>query len=133
MQAGVRQSASDYILFTDADIAHPSHSLRRLVARSMADNLDLNLVDGKAERQNVFRKAIDPRFRVLLRCFIPSGLPTSLRRVAAAAGGGVMLVNKKALANIGGLARIKGFDRRLLARSRHQGQRGNYARPGAFA
>nr|MDQ2695330.1 glycosyltransferase [Pseudomonadota bacterium] len=41
LQQGVERSDAAFLLFTDADIAHPPDLLRRLVARALADDLDL--------------------------------------------------------------------------------------------
>ncbi len=131
MQAGVRQSASDYILFTDADIAHPSHSLRRLVARSMADNLDLNSLMVRLNVKTFSEKLLIPAFVFFFAMLYPFRLANKPSSRVAAAAGGVMLVNKKALANIGGLARIKGalIDDCSLARV-IKDNAGNYGAPG---
>ena len=103
----VSQSSSDYILFTDADIEHPPHSLKRLMARSLKDQLDLNSLMVRLNCQSFAEKLLIPAFVfffALLYPFRRANDPTS--RVAAAAGG-VMLVNRAKLEGIGGMARIK--------------------------
>ena len=100
MNAGVASSNADYILFTDADIAHPPDSLRRLAACAMAKNLDLTSRMVRLHCESLAERLLVPAFVFFFAMLYP------FRRANAAAGG-VMLVRRKALDAIGGLACIK--------------------------
>ncbi|MDD3288229.1 MAG: glycosyltransferase [Alphaproteobacteria bacterium] len=107
LQNGVDKSIGEYLLFTDADIAHPKNSLRRLVARSMADDLDLNSLMVKLNCSSFAEKLLIPAFVFFFSMLYPFRKANDPSSKIAAAAGGVMLVKQKALANIGGMARIK--------------------------
>jgi len=107
MRAGAQQSSSDYILFTDADIAHNDQSLRRLMARTVYDNLDLNSLMVKLQCSTFAEKLLIPAFVFFFAMLYPFRLVNKPTSTVAAAAGGVMLVKRKALQNIGGLERIK--------------------------
>ncbi|MDD5586041.1 MAG: glycosyltransferase [Alphaproteobacteria bacterium] len=107
MQAGVEQSKSDYVLFTDADIEHPADSLRHLVARALYDKLDLASLMVKLHCANNIEKLLIPAFVFFFAMLYPFRRANDPFSRTAAAAGGVMLVKKQALANIGGLERIK--------------------------
>lgn len=100
MHAGALHSQADFILFTDADIAHPPDSLRRLAARAIARDLDLTSRMARLHCQSVAEKLLVPAFVFFFAMLYP------FRRAAAAAGG-VMLVRRHTLDAIGGLASIK--------------------------
>ena len=131
MQAGLDQSNSHYVLFTDADIEHPPDSLRRLVARALADKLDLLSLMVKLNCFSVAEKLLIPAFVFFFAMLYPCRRANSPSSSVAAAAGGVMLVKKKALASIGGLTRIKSaiIDDCALARA-IKDNAGDYGAPG---
>lgn len=100
MNAGALHSTADYILFTDADIAHPPDSLRRLAACAIGRNLDLTSRMARLHCESLPEKLLVPAFVFFFAMLYP------FRRAAAAAGG-VMLVRRRTLDAIGGLASIK--------------------------
>lgn len=104
---GVAQSDSDYVLFTDADIEHPPHSLKRLMARSLADRLDLNSLMVRLRCVSFAEKLLIPAFVFFFALLYPFRRTNDPASDVAAAAGGVMLVRREALKNIGGMARIK--------------------------
>jgi hopene-associated glycosyltransferase HpnB len=107
MQTGVTQSQSDYVLFTDADIAHSKDSLRRLVANAVANRLDLASLMVKLSAQSTAEKLLIPAFVFFFAMLYPfRKIADPFSRTAGAAGG-VMLVKRKALENSGGLPRIR--------------------------
>ncbi len=107
MNAGVQYSRADYVLFTDADIKHPSHSLTQLVARAMRDRLDLTSLMVMLRCQSFAEKLLIPAFVFFFAMLYPFRSANDSQLSLAAAAGGVMLVKRHALENIGGLARIK--------------------------
>ncbi|MGC0415510.1 glycosyltransferase [Embleya sp. AB8] len=97
----------DWILFTDADIAHAPDSLARLVGEAERDRLDLLSVMARLRTHTRWEKLIVPAFVYFFGKLFPFrrvNRPTS--RVAAAAGGCV-LVRRTALERAGGVAVIR--------------------------
>jgi hopene-associated glycosyltransferase HpnB len=107
MNTGVAQSSADFILFTDADIEHSPDSLRGLVAGAEARKLDLASRMVKLHCETFAEKLMIPAFVFFFAMLYPFSRANDAQDDTAAAAGGVMLVRRKALNNIGGLARIK--------------------------
>jgi hopene-associated glycosyltransferase HpnB len=107
MNAGVAHSQADYILFTDADIEHPVDSLRRLAARALARDLDLTSRMARLRCDSFAERLLVPAFVFFFAMLYPFRRANDPRSRIAAAAGGIMLVRRRALDAIGGLARIK--------------------------
>lgn len=107
MQAGVAQSDADYILFTDADIEHPANSLRRLASRAVERDFDLVSRMVKLHCATPAEKLLIPAFVFFFMMLYPFWSVNDETSDVAAAAGGVMLVKRKTLDAIGGLAAIK--------------------------
>lgn len=108
MHAGLQAAGTtDYILFTDADILHRPASLRYLVARAEADQLDLHSLMVKLHCTTFWEKLLIPAFVYFFQMLYPFEWSNNPARRTAAAAGGVMLVRAKALHDIGGLTAIR--------------------------
>jgi hopene-associated glycosyltransferase HpnB len=107
MQAGVAESNADYILFTDADIWHDPHSLRRLAAEAVETRSDLTSRMVLLHCASVAEQLLIPAFVFFFSMLYPFRRARDPESKVAAAAGGVMLVKRKALENIGGLVSIK--------------------------
>lgn len=107
MHAGVSSSTADYILFTDADIAHTPDSLQKLVADSSLHKLDLNSRMVMLNCTSVVEKLLIPAFIFFFAMLYPFRQANKPNHKTAAAAGGTMLVRRSALDNIGGMAAIK--------------------------
>ncbi len=107
MNVAAAQSTEDFILFTDADIRHPPDSMRRLVARAVSHRLDLNSLMVKLNCSSFAEKLLIPAFVFFFAMLFPFRHANNMDSSVAAAAGGVMLVRKKALNNVGGLSTIK--------------------------
>jgi len=108
MQAGYLASDADYILFTDADIEHPGSGLTTLVARAVEKKLDLASLMVRLHCQTFAEKLLIPAFVYFFAMLYPFSYANDPDNDVAAAAGGVMLVKRKALLNIGGLSIIRG-------------------------
>ena len=101
--------ASDYVLFTDADIAWETpDTLRRLVAAAEGDDRDLVSQMALLRTATGWERVVVPAFVYFFAQLYPFrrvGVPGS--RTAAAAGG-CMLIRRGALEAAGGLAPIRG-------------------------
>lgn len=116
----------DYIVLTDADIAHPPDLLRRLVG--MAEHRDLDLASVMAHL-----RAIRPLERLLVPAFVyffgllyPFRWSNDPRSQTAAAAGGCVLVRRRTLDRVDGFESIRGEiidDCALAARIKQAGGR----------
>ncbi len=112
MQQGAAHAADltpapDYILFTDADIAHAPENLARLVARAEAGGLVLTSLMAKLTVQTFAEKMLIPAFVFFFDMLYPLAWANDPKRSTAAAAGGVMLVKRAALEAAGGVAAIR--------------------------
>ena len=98
----------DYLLLTDADIAHAPDTLRRLVARAEAGGLVLTSLMAKLTVETWPEKLLIPAFIFFFDMLFPFGWVNDPRRSTAAAAGGVMLAKREALEAAGGVAAIRG-------------------------
>lgn len=96
----------DYLLFTDADIRHPSGSVRDLV-RAAETGRDLVSLMARLRTDSGWERAIVPAFVYFFAQLYPFSRINRPGRTAAAAGGCV-LVRREVLAKAGGLKQISG-------------------------
>jgi hopene-associated glycosyltransferase HpnB len=108
MAQGLRAAGpSDYVVFTDADIAWEARTLRRLVAAAEGDDRDLVSQMALLRTATGWERVVVPAFVYFFAQLYPFrrvGVPGS--RTAAAAGG-CMLIRRGALEAAGGLAPIR--------------------------
>ncbi|HEY3531928.1 MAG TPA: glycosyltransferase [Casimicrobiaceae bacterium] len=97
----------DLLLLTDADIRHAPDSLRTLVARSRARHLVLASRMARLRCESAAERALVPAFVFFFRMLYPFTWVNDARRATAAAAGGCMLVDRRALARAGGIAAIR--------------------------
>ena len=98
----------DYLLLTDADIAHAPDTLRMLVARARRDDLVLHSLMAKLDAQRLCERALIPAFVFFFAMLYPFAWVGRRERRIAAAAGGCMLVERDALRRAGGIAAIRG-------------------------
>ncbi len=127
MRQGVeasRATAPDYLLFTDADIAHDPDNLRRLVERAEHGGLALTSLMARLSVTAMAERALIPAFVFFFALIYPFAWVNDPARAAAAAAGGCMLARREALERAGGLEAIAGEiidDCALAARLKQQG------------
>ncbi|HSZ53786.1 MAG TPA: glycosyltransferase [Caulobacteraceae bacterium] len=111
--------APDYVLFTDADIAHAPENLTRLVARAEHGKLALTSLMAELTVQTWAERLMIPAFVFFFDMLYPFGWANDPGRSLAAAAGGCMLVRREALERAGGVAAIRGeiIDDCALARA----------------
>jgi hopene-associated glycosyltransferase HpnB len=113
LAAGLRHAAAvapgaPWRLLTDADIAHDPASLRRLVAKALAERLDLVSLMVRLRCASGWERLLMPAFVFFFQKLYPFPAVNDPSRRVAAAAGGCMLVRAEALAAAGGLAAIRG-------------------------
>jgi GT2 family glycosyltransferase len=116
--------APTYFWFTDADVLHAPDTLSRLVSRAEQDKLDLTSLMVLLRAKTLPERALIPAFLFFfLKLYPPRWIARPRSRTAGAAGGCVLL-RRKALERIGGLAAIRSevIDDCALARAvKHSG------------
>jgi hopene-associated glycosyltransferase HpnB len=98
----------DYVLFTDADISYSTEALTTLVARAERDGLVLTSLMARLHCESFGERALIPAFIFFFRMLYPFAWVNSPESSTAAAAGGCMLVQRKALLAAGGIAAIRG-------------------------
>lgn len=108
MDRGLREvdQGSEFVLFTDSDIAHPADSLRRLVRRAQDERLDLVSLMARLSTDSPAERMIVPAFVYSFFQLYPPAWVRGPRARTAAAAGGCMLVRRETLERVGGLVGI---------------------------
>ena len=123
---GLREAARrrpDYVLLTDADIAHPPGNAASLAARAESGGYALVSCMATLECRALAERAMVPAFVFFFFMLYPPAWIADPRRAAAGAAGGCMLVRRDALEGIGGIESIRGelIDDCALARAIKRG------------
>lgn len=110
MEQGIKKANTftpDYFLLTDADIEHDSSNLRRLVAKAVAEDLDLVSVMVRLRCESFWELLLIPAFVFFFQKLYPFRWVNQPKNKIAAAAGGCILIRREALERIGGLAVIR--------------------------
>ncbi|WP_377272543.1 glycosyltransferase [Peterkaempfera sp. SMS 1(5)a] len=106
---GVEQAGEpEYLLLTDADIAHGPDSLARLVAAAEAAGLDMVSQMARLRVRTGWERLIVPAFVYFFAQLYPFRWSNRARGRTAAAAGGCSLVRREALERAGGVEVIRG-------------------------
>ena len=109
IQAAPTVAGPDFVLLTDADIAHAPSSLRRLVAESLSGGLGLNSRMARLHCASAAEKLLIPAFVFFFNLLYPMRRVNNTAHPAAAAAGGCMLLSWTAVYRLGGgLEAIRG-------------------------
>jgi hopene-associated glycosyltransferase HpnB len=111
LNEGVKSVTADvpgFYWFTDADVVHPADTLQRLVRRAEAGALDLASLMVLLQTRTLPERTLGPAFLYFFLKLYPPRWITDPRAHTAGAAGGCLLLRGAALANIGGLAAIRG-------------------------
>lgn len=96
-----------WLWLTDADIVHHRGVLRQLVEAAVTDHRDLVSLMVRLYCKSFWEKALVPAFIFFFEMLYPFRAAASGRTARAGAAGGCMLINRKTLEKIGGIARIR--------------------------
>ncbi|MEU2350971.1 glycosyltransferase [Modestobacter sp. NPDC049651] len=105
-QALARTADAEWVLLTDADIAHPPDAVAALVSAAVADDRDLVSLMVRLRTETVWERLVVPAFVYFFAQLYPFRW-VAAGRVAAAAGGCV-LVRRAVLEAAGGVAAVRG-------------------------
>ncbi|RKP46565.1 glycosyltransferase [Pararobbsia silviterrae] len=100
-------SKPDWLLHTDADIAHTPDNLRKLVARGVHDSLTLVSLMAKLRCDAWFERALIPAFVLFFQMLYPFRWVNQRGHPLAAGAGGCMLIRRAALEAAGGIDSIR--------------------------
>jgi hopene-associated glycosyltransferase HpnB len=96
-----------YYWFTDADVSHASDTLRRMVVRAEEEKLDLASLMVLLQAKSLPERALIPAFLYFFLMLYPPRWIADEELSTAGAAGGCILIRRKALERIGGLAAIR--------------------------
>ncbi|MBP0454422.1 glycosyltransferase [Kitasatospora sp. RG8] len=99
---------AEYLLLTDADIAHGPDSLAELVAAAETGRLDLVSQMARLRVETGWERLIVPAFVYFFAQLYPFRRSNRPGARTAAAAGGCSLVRREALERVGGVAAIRG-------------------------
>ncbi len=105
-QARILFPEHSYVLFTDADIAHPPDAVRRLVWKAQAENKNLVSLMVRLHCERFWERLLIPAFVFFFQKLFPFPAVNDNHSPIAAAAGGVMLIRRSALETAGGLSVI---------------------------
>ncbi|GAA1180390.1 glycosyltransferase [Kitasatospora gansuensis] len=109
LRHGVEQAGgAEYLLLTDADIAHRPDSLAALVAAAEGHRLDLVSQMARLRVETGWERLIVPAFVYFFAQLYPFRWSNKPGSRTAAAAGGCSLVRRTALERAGGIAAIRG-------------------------
>ncbi len=98
----------DFVLFTDADIAHRPDVLRRLIGQARERDLDLASVMAQLRAVSPFERLLVPAFVYFFGLLYPFRWSNDPKQETAAAAGGCVLVRRSLFDLIGGFEPIRG-------------------------
>ena len=100
--------APDYLLLTDADIAHAPDNLRALAARAQTEGQVMVSLMARLTTETFAERMLIPAFVFFFDMLYPFGWVNDPQRKLAAAAGGCMLIRRSALEAAGGIESIRG-------------------------
>ncbi len=105
---GIEQTEAPLLLLTDADIVHQPGHVAALVAKAEAGALDLVSEMVALHCASLAERALVPAFVFFFQLLYPFAWVNDPLRATAAAAGGSMLLRRRALERIGGIAAVRG-------------------------
>jgi hopene-associated glycosyltransferase HpnB len=106
--AAQRSPDVDYLLLTDADVAHDSGNLARLVSKAEKSKLDLVSLMVLLHCKSAWERLLIPSFVYFFQKLYPFPRINDPRSRATGAAGGCLLVRSDALKRAGGIESVRG-------------------------
>jgi hopene-associated glycosyltransferase HpnB len=100
--------SSELVLLTDADIVHDPRHLAALVAQIERGDLDLVSEMVALNCDSTAEHALVPAFVFFFQLLYPFAWVNDPLRATAAAAGGTVLIRRRALERVGGIASVRG-------------------------
>lgn len=110
LHQGIQQAGAEteFFWFSDADIHQPPDALRRLVAKAVAEDRDLVSLMVTLACASLWERLLIPPFIYFFQKLYPFRWVNDPGKATAAAAGGCVLLRRRALERIGGIAAIRG-------------------------
>jgi hopene-associated glycosyltransferase HpnB len=105
---GIAETDEAFVLLTDADIAHAPGHLAALVAEAERQGADMVSEMVRLACETPAERALIPAFVYFFAMLYPFAWVNDPGRATAAAAGGTVLIRRRALDRIGGIAAIRG-------------------------
>ena len=105
---GLAEAQADYVLLTDADILHEPPHVSTLVAKAERDGLDLVSEMVELRCTSFAERLLVPAFVYFFQLLYPFARVNDPASRTAAAAGGTVLLRRRALDRIGGIAAVRG-------------------------
>jgi hopene-associated glycosyltransferase HpnB len=106
-RAKTQDNLPDYFLLTDADIQHDRLNLMQLVTKAETEDLELVSLMVLLRCQSLWEKLLIPAFIFFFQKLYPFPLVNLRDCKVAAAAGGCILVDRRALERIGGMQSLR--------------------------
>jgi hopene-associated glycosyltransferase HpnB len=103
----IEDNLPDYFLLTDADIQHDRQNLQQLVTKAETEDLELVSLMVLLRCQSFWEKLLIPAFVFFFQKLYPFPLVNHRDSRVAAAAGGCILVDRRALDRIGGIQSLR--------------------------
>jgi glycosyltransferase involved in cell wall biosynthesis len=107
-QLAATTGGGEFILLTDADIVHDPLHLATLVAHAETGGFDMVSEMVALSCDSLAERALVPAFVYFFQLLYPFAWVNDPLRATAAAAGGTILIRRRALARIGGIAAMRG-------------------------
>lgn len=104
LEQGVRASAGEWLLFTDADILHCPNLWRGLVAKAFSEQRVMVSLMALLDTHGLWARLLIPAFVYFFHVLYPFKMVQNLQSKVSAAAGGCILISRQALDKIGGIA-----------------------------
>ena len=108
LEQGIESATGEWILLSDADIAHHKDSVSQLISVAIHKNYDLVSVMVSLSTRSFWEKLLVPAFVYFFKILYPFKAIRNKKRKVAAAAGGCVLIKKDVLQDIGGIRAIHG-------------------------
>ena len=125
VQQGVAATDAELVLLTDADITHDPRHLATLVAQAERSGVDMVSEMVALNCDSLAERSLVPGFVYFFQLLYPFARVNDPLAATAGAAGGTVLIRRRALDRIGGIAAIQGalIDDCALARAVKRGGR----------
>jgi len=104
LQQGINVSTGEWLLFTDADIRHCPNLWRGLVTKAIVEQREMISLMALLDTEGMWARLLIPSFVYFFHFMYPFGKVRDIRSKISAAAGGCVLISRRALDAIGGLA-----------------------------
>ncbi len=104
LQQGINDSTGEWLLFTDADIRHCQNLWRGLVTKALIEQREMVSLMAFLDTDGMWARLLIPSFVYFFHFMYPFEKVRDSKSKISAAAGGCVLISRRALDTIGGIA-----------------------------